>query len=144
MIHVIAVAQYVSTHLFGIVMAIITSIMVGWVWHGLVFGKLWVRLTRLDTISKEEAMKGMYPGLAANIVMVFVQAALLGRALQILTLRNVGDALIIAVLLWLPFSALVLLNTYVWARRPMLLWVLDALYNLASMLAVASVLYYTL
>ena len=46
--------------------------------------------------------------------------------------------------LWLPFTALVIINSYAWLGRKVGHMVLDCAYNLVSMWAIAAILYYTL
>ncbi len=145
MIHLIAIAGYVSTHVVGIILAIIVSFAVGFLWHGPLFGKQWMALNKMEQPKKEEMkFSMMLPGIAANIVMVFVQSAVLGRAFQILILPNIGYAFIIATILWLPFTALTIVNSYAWTGKPVQLMVLDAAFYLVSLYAVAAVLYATL
>lgn len=76
--------------------------------------------------------------------MAFVQSALLGRAFEMLYLPSIGYAFLIATLFWIPFTALVLLNMYVWARKPFVLFCIDAGYTLVTMWVLAAVLYVTL
>lgn len=145
MLHLLAVGQYVQTHIPGILLAILATYAIGFAWHGPLFGRQWVALNNLTPPKKEDMRFSlMLPGLSANFVMVFVQAAVLGRALELLRLAGIGDALIIAVILWLPFTALTIVNSYAWLGKSWRLMVLDAGYNLASLLAVAAVLYATL
>lgn len=145
MIHLLAVGQYVQTHIIGILLAILATYAIGFMWHGPLFGQVWMKLNGIKPPKPEEMkFSMMLPGLSANFVMVFVQSAVLGRALQMLELRGVGDALIIAVILWLPFTALTIVNSYAWLGKSWKLMVLDSGYNLASLLAVSAVLYATL
>lgn len=145
MIHVLAVVTFAQTHILNILLAIFATYVLGFLWHGPIFGKQWMKLNNI-TPPKKEDMKFsmMLPGLAANFVMVFVQAAVLGRAFEILALANVGHALFIATLLWFPFTALAILNTNAWLGKKFAHTAMDAGYYLASMWAVAAVLYYTI
>ncbi len=145
MVHLIAVGTYVQTHIIGILLAIVASYIIGFIWHGPLFGKQWIALNNMKQPSKDEMkFSMMLPGLSANFVMVFVQSAVLGRAFQLVSLSNIGDALIIATIIWLPFSALLLANIYAWSGKPMKLFVLDSAHALVSMWAIAAVLYATL
>jgi len=145
MIHLIAIAGYVTTHVVGIILAIIVSFAVGFLWHGPLFGRQWMALNNIPQPKKEDRkFSMMLPGIAANTVMVFVQSAVLGRAFQILVLPNIGYAFIIATILWLPFTALTIVNSYAWVGKPMKLMVLDAAHYLVALYAVAAVLYATL
>ncbi len=143
--HLIAVGQYVQGHVIGILLAIVASIALGFVWHGPLFGKQWMALSGITPPKPEDVkFSMMLPGLAMSVVMLFVQASVLGRAFQLVALADVGQAMLIAVIIWLPFTALTIANIYTWAGRPKTLIVLDAGYSLVSMLATAAILYATL
>lgn len=143
--HIVAVGQYVQGHVLGIIGAIVASIALGFVWHGPLFGKKWMAYNGLKQPKKGEATFGMMlPGFIASIVMLFVQSAVMGRAFQLVALQNIGQALLIAVILWLPFTALTLANIYTWSGKSKGMFVLDAGYSLVSILVTAAILYTTL
>lgn len=145
MIHLIAILGYVQTHIPGILLAILATYIIGFAWHGPLFGKTWMALNGLTPPAKDERkFSMMLPGLSANFVMVFVQSAVLGRAFQILEMPSIGYAFLIATILWLPFTALTIVNSYAWLGKPVKLMALDSLHYLASLWAVAAVLYVTL
>ena len=145
MMHVIAIGKYVQTHVLGIFLAIVVSYIIGFLWHGPLFGKLWIKLNGIKQPKKEDMkFSMMLPGLTANLVLIFVQSAVMGRAFQLVSMTSVADALIIATLLWLPFTALVIINIYAWVGKPVKLMMLDCAHALLSMWAVATVLYFTL
>lgn len=143
--HLIAIAHYVQGHILGILLAIVATYVIGFIWHGPLFGKQWMKYNKM-TPPKKKDMKFsmMLPGLAANFVMVFVQSAVLGRSFEILLLPNIGYALLIATILWLPFTGLAIVNSYAWEGKKVGHMCLDAAYYLVSIWAVAAVLYATL
>jgi hypothetical protein len=145
MIHLIAIASYVQTHLLSILLAILVSYVIGFTWHGPLFGKLWMSYNNI-TPPKKGDMKFsmMLPGLIANFVLVFTQSAVLGRTFQIVSLSSVGQALLIATILWLPFTGLTIVNSYAWQGKKAGHMALDAAFYLVSLWAVAAVLFYTL
>ena len=145
MIHLLAVGQYVQTHIIGILLAILATYVIGFMWHGPLFGQVWMKLNGIKPPKPEEMkFSMMLPGLSANFVAVFVQSAVLGRTFQIVELRSVVDALLIATILWLPFTALTIVNTNAWLGKTWKLTLLDAAHYLAAIWAVAAVLYVTL
>ncbi|HLC76057.1 MAG TPA: DUF1761 domain-containing protein [Candidatus Peribacterales bacterium] len=145
MIHLLAIAGYVQTHLLGVLLAIIVSFIIGFIWHGPLFGKQWMAMNNIVQPAKEDIkFSMMLPGIAANTVLVFVQSAVLGRAFQILLLPSIFHAFIIVLILWLPFTALTIINSYAWLGKPVKLMVFDSAYYLVSLLAIAVVLYVTL
>ena len=145
MIHLVAISGYVQTHILGILLAIVASFVVGFTWHGPLFGKQWMAYNKM-TPPKKEDMKFsmMLPGICANVVMVFVQSAVLGRTFQLVSLTHIGDALMIATIFWLPFTGLAIANSYAWEGKRFGHIILDASFYLVSLWVVAAVLYATM
>jgi hypothetical protein len=144
MVHLIAIAGYVQSHVVGVLLAIVASIAVGFVWHGVLFNKPWARMTNLGHLTDAQKRQGMIEGMAVSMVMAFLQAAVIGRALQILFLPNILHAFVIATAIWVPFTGMTMLNNYVWSRKPIAFFLIDAGYSLASLWAIAAVVYATL
>ena len=145
MTHLTAVLNFASTHVLGIVLSLVATYVIGFIWHGPLFGKQWIALNKLTPPKKDEMkFSMMLPGLTANLVLVVVQASVLGRAFELVSMTSVLDALIIATIIWLPFTALVIININTWCGKPAKLTVLDCGHALASIWAIAAVMYYTL
>src|SRR3989344_5553029 len=142
MIHLIAIGSYVQTHVVGILIAIAVSYAVGFAWHGPLFGKQWMEANNIPMPKKEDMkFSMMLPGLSANLLAVFVQAAVMGRAFQILEMPSIWHAFIITTIFWLPFTGLTILNSNAWLGKPKRVTMLDAGYYLVSLWAIAAVLY---
>ena len=143
--HLLAVSLYVQTHVLSILLAIVASFVVGFTWHGPLFGKLWMKYNKMTPPKKGEMkFSMMLPGICANTVMVFMQSAVLGRAFQMVSLANFGEALLIATILWLPFTGLTIVNSYAWEGKRVGHMCLDVSFSLVSIWVVAAVLYVTL
>ena len=125
----------------SILLAIVASFIVGFLWHGPLFGKQWIKLNKLPTPKKGEMkFSMMLPGIIASIVMAFMQALLLGMMFDVMDIVTLTPALLITATLWLPFTGLVLVNEYAWLGKSPMLMAYDALYNLVSMCAITAVL----
>lgn len=140
--HLIALGTYAQTHVLAILICIVVGIAIGFIWHGPLFGQKWIKLNGLTPPKKGEATFGMMlPGFIAAIIMLFVQAMVMGRTFELVALTGIGQALLIAVVLWLPFTGLVILNSNAWLGKSWAHTAIDAGYNLVSMLAIAAILY---
>ena len=138
-----ALGGYVITHPFGIIMALVASYFIGFMWHGPLFGKMWMECNGMPMPKKEDIkFSMMLPGLIANFVKVVLQAAVLGYVFQ--GVPSITNVLIITTVLWLPFMALTIANIYAWSGKPFKLTVLDSAYELVSIWAMAAILFYTL
>ncbi len=143
--HIIAVGGYIQGHVLGIVISLVLSFIIGFAWHGPIFGKQWMAYNGITPPKPEDVkFSMMLPGIVANLLMVFVQCAVIGRALQILSLSSVLDALIIGLIFWLPFTALTVINSYTWENKKPGHMALTAGYYLVTTLMISAVLYYTL
>jgi hypothetical protein len=68
--------QYMATHPFSILMALVASYFIGFMWHGPLFGKMWMDCNNMPMPKKEDMkFSMMLPGLSANFVKVIVRPA---------------------------------------------------------------------
>ncbi len=137
--------HFVATHVLSVIIALIASYAVGFAWHGPVFGKLWMAYNKM-TPPKKEDMKFsmMLPGLSANFVLVIVQCTVLGFLLESFAVTTIFDALLMASLIWLPFTALPIVNSYAWEGKKIGHMCLDAGYYLVSICVTTAILYTSL
>lgn len=143
--HLLAVWNYVATHPLGVVLAIVASFVVGFLIHGPLFGKTWMKLNGIpEPKPGDVSFAQMVPGIAASILMAFFQVAVLGRTFEIVALTGIVQALLIATVIWLPFTFLALANEYLWAGKSWKNVAFDGVYNLLSTWTIAAVAYLTL
>ena len=145
MIHLIAIGQYLQGHVLGVLAAIVAYIVLGFLWHGPIFGMQWIKLNKMPMPKKEDMkFSMMIPGLCSSIATAFVQSAVMGRTFQILVMPNIFFAFLIATILWLPFTGMVMLTNYTWSQKPAKLFLLDGAFSLISLWLIAAILYVTL
>ncbi len=132
--------QYVQGHIAGILLCIVASIALGFMWHGPMFGKQWMKYNKMAPPKKSEMkFSMMVPGLVTSAITIFIQATVLGWATQ--EVPDIWLALWLAAVIWLPFSALTIANIYVWSAKPKGLIFLDAGFSLLSMLITTAILF---
>lgn len=117
-----------TVHLPALLVASLAGFLIGFLWHGPVFGKTWIALmgwTEKDiAAAKNRPMAGtMALGFVAQVVTAFV-LALLAR---VLGLASVPEALQLAFWAWFGFIAPTFLNGVLWEGRSINLY----LFNLA-------------
>ncbi len=143
MVYITPVFTFVQNNILAVVIAIAATIFLGFLWHGPIFGKQWIALNKITPPKPEEVKFSMMaPGLIISIILSFLQAAVIGRLLEVLAPASIVDALVIVAGLWLPFTGLVIAGIYTWASRPTKLTFLDSFHNLASMWVITTVLFY--
>lgn len=135
--------EYAQGNLFGIFIALLVSYGIGTLWHGPLFGKRWMAYNGMKQPKKEDVkFSMMVPGLVANFFHVVTLCMVLGLLME-LTSDSVWDAIGIATVLWIPFTALAFVNNYAWAGKKVGHMVLDIGYYLVSYWAIAAVLFAT-
>lgn len=141
MIHLQALGAFIVSHPFAILLCMVAYMLIGSVWYGPLFMKQWAKLTGMDKVKKEVMQKAMWPAMIASLATAFVQSVVMGRTFEILDMSHWAYPLIIATVLWLPFTFMVLAQNYAYTMKsPKLLWI-DSGYMLVSMWAMAAILY---
>lgn len=142
MIHLVALAQYVQQSWLAVLLSIVAGLFIGFMWHGPVFGKQWMKYNKI-TPPKPEDMKFsmMIPGFVAGIVMLFVQATILGRTFEVIAIMNLGQALLIGSIISVAFTGLTIVNGYTWSGKAYGHMFMDAAFNLVSTWAVCAIVY---
>jgi hypothetical protein len=118
------------------------SMMVGSIWYGPLFGKLFMKASGMDTWSKEKkdaAMKNMglsYVGqFIASLVMFYMLAGIIvsfGHA-------SFGGGIMTALLIWLGFIVPVKIGDLAWGGDQRLFW-LNTGYYFVNMIVVGAIL----
>ena len=114
----------------AIIAAGISSMVVGFIWYGPLFGKMWMHLTGKKEMGDKKDMPKTYGILfAASLVAAYVLSVL-------------GPSLGTAFWIWLGFQATLLLNSVLFEGKSWNLYFLNAGHQLVSLLAMSWVLSY--
>src|SRR3989344_4272333 len=110
----------------AVVAAGVVNMVVGYLWYGPLFGKMWKGLMGFtDESMKSMAMKPMVAmawGFVASLVMAYV----LSRFAFVSGAIDVMGALTLAFWVWLGFLATTTIGSYLWEGKPFKLFVLCA------------------
>lgn len=143
MVHLQALGTFVASNILALLLCVFVYMLIGAVWYGFLFMKAWLRLSGADKLTDAEKKKTMIHGMATSIITGLVIAIVLGRGMQILDMSSVAYPLVIATILWLPFTALPMAQCAAHAHKPFKLLAIDAGYMLVSLWAMSLVLYAT-
>lgn len=121
-----------------IIGAAIAAFVVGGLWHGPLFGKQWMRLMGISPKKKMKCspVKSMTLGFVSLVVAAYV----LNMFLLLLGADTAKEAVIAAFILWLGFSAPIMLGSYLWENRSFKLTAFNAFYRLVELAVLAIVL----
>lgn len=124
----------------AVLVAALASFMIGFMWHGPVFGKTWMSLMKITPAQMEKGKKEMEKKMPLYMLLAFVQQLVTSFVIAVLcTLTGVIDvasAVILAVLLWLGMIATTLLSGVLWEGRSVPLYLFNLAYNFVNILVI--------
>jgi len=134
----------VSINYWAVLVAAVVNMVVGFLWYGPIFGKMWIAMmgwSSTDVARGEEKMKKeMNKSYALAFLSSLVMAYVLAYFVFIYGAVSVGGALELAFWIWLGFMATISLSGYIWEGKPFKLFVLNAGEQLVALALMALVL----
>jgi hypothetical protein len=128
-----------SVNYVAVLVAAVASMVVGFLWYGPLFGKMWMKLSGLKEMGdKSQAARNYGLTFVGSLVMAYVLAALL----SLTNTASLMEALKMALWSWLGFQATILLGTVLWEGKSWNLYFLNVSYWLVNLLVIAAVLSY--
>lgn len=134
----IKIYMQVPINYIAVLVAAIASMVLGFLWYGSLFGKIWMELSGIthEKIDAEKA-SGMEKNYAiafvGSLVMSYVLAHALVFASAYLKVNGVSAGIEVGVWNWLGFIAPVTLGTVLWEGKSWKLWVLNNAYYLVTL-----------
>lgn len=117
----------------AILVAAVSNMVVGFIWYGPLFGKMWMKLNKMDgskmNMDGMAQMKMYVPTYIAAAVMAYV----LSWAMSATGMTSLMGGVKLGVLLWLGFVATVKLADVIFSGKSYQAYVLEAGYWLVSL-----------
>ena len=123
-----------------IIGAAIVAFVVGAIWHGPLFGKVWMKMMNITPKITKKMKCSPTKSMTLGFVSVIVAAYVLNMFLLILGADTVKEAVIAAFILWLGFSAPIVFGSYLWENRSFKLTAFNGFYRLVELAVLAIVL----
>lgn len=125
---------------WSVLVAAIASFAVGWLWHGPLFGKMWMKEMGFTpkSMKKMKLSPGtaMFWGFIATLVTAYVLALIVGYTM----VATFGAGAQLAFWLWLGFIAPVQFGKFLWEGKSFKLFAINAAYYLASLIVISGIL----
>lgn len=116
-----------------VVAAAAAAFVIGFLWHGPLFGKTWMRLMKIDPATLEREKQEMAKKMPMILALAFVQQLIVATVISMLAgallVSNAAGALTLAFWLWLGFIATVQLNGVLWEKRTVNLYAFNIVYH---------------
>jgi hypothetical protein len=140
----------IHVNVLAVLAAVVASFIFGWLWHGPVFGKVWMRLMNMSENFRPQAsemVKSIIIGLVGTVLMayVLVHSTLVWRP-SVWGLS--GDqapyvyGFFSGFFVWLGYIVPVLLNKVAWERRSWKLFGFSATYQFFNLQLLAMIIAY--
>jgi hypothetical protein len=128
-----------AVNLLAVALAAIAAFFVGFLWHGPLFGRTWMRLSG---ISEKEAKAAMEKGgMGKTMFLAFLQQLVTAFVMALfaydLGVADAIDALLLAFWAWLGFVVTVHLNAVLWEKRAPALYLFNIAYQFVSFAVIA-------
>ena len=111
---------------------------IGFLWYGPIFGKLWMRLSKIPAAeiakAKKKGTKGMAKPMLLNFIGTFIMVYVLSGFLALLGINIPAQGALIGFWIWLGFFAsTTLLGGVLWEGKSWSLFSLNGLYWLVTL-----------
>lgn len=128
----------ISIQYGAVVLAAVANFIIGFLFHGPLFGKLWMKLANIHPTGKEK-FKDMIPQMVKNLVMNLISAYVLSLFVFAIG-GNIINGMIIALLIWLGFIVTGSSMDVIWMGKSWKLWCFELVVSLVSFIAMALIL----
>lgn len=128
----------IQVNLLAVLLSAVAAMVVGSFWYGPLFGKTWMKLvgTKKEDINKSEMPK-LY---GAMFIGALIEAYILSHFIHYAGAYTLVNGIKTGVWAWLGFVATVMLGNYLFSKKPMQLYYIDAGYALANLIIMGAIL----
>ena len=135
----------VSIHVFTVLLAAVVAFILGFLFHGPVSGKLWMKLANIHPTGNEkfaDMVPQMLWNLVANFVTAFVLAIVYAFAStsSLLGGAGVGTGIVCGLLVWIGFLVTTTSIEVIWMGRSVKLWLFECACSLVVMVVMGALI----
>jgi hypothetical protein len=123
-----------------IIGAAIAAFVLGFLWHGPLFGRAWMKMMNITPKSLKKMKCTPAKAMTLGFFSLLVAAYVLNMFLLLLGADTAKEAVIAAFILWLGFSAPIVFGGYLWENRSFKLTAFNGFYRLVELAVLAVVL----
>ena len=124
----------------AVLVASVVSILVSFIWYGPIFGKTWMKLTKLTPKDAAKGKKQMPANTLGMFVAMLVMNFILANLLDFAGALSVANALAVGFMVWLGFIATVLFGNWIWSRGRSRLFAINVAHYLVILLVSSAII----
>lgn len=126
----------------AVVVAGVAMFLIGGIWYGAVFAKLWQRLHGYTDEQVKAMQKARPPQVFFSVMLSAYLIGALSMALIVVNmgLRSAFDGVVLGAFLWLFATTVIGLTDHITRTRPFAAYILDSAYQLVAFMAAGAIL----
>ncbi len=121
-----------------VVLAAAVNFIIGFLFHGPLFGKLWMKLANIHPTGNEK-FKDMVPQMVKNMIMNLISAFVLAVFITLIG-KSIGNGIVVAVLVWFGFIVTGSSMDVIWMGKSKKLWLFEVISSLACLIAMGALI----
>lgn len=130
----------IDVNLVTVLVATVAASGLGFLWYSpLMFGNVWIKILRLDKLSKKEMSKDMGLTMGLMIANTFLVAWVMAMLLRALGVMDIFSAYLWAGLIWASLMGGTMISNGLFAKTRKKVLLIDVSYRLAMLLAMVTV-----
>ena len=133
-------APYVEINYLAVLAAAIASFVIGFVWHGPLFGKQWMKLMGFTEKSMKEMKLTPVQAMAGGFVATLLMSYIFAHFIDYVQASTIVEGVVAGLWIWLGFVATIMLNGVLWEGRPFKLYLLNVSYHLVTLAVMGVIL----
>lgn len=126
---------------WAVLVSAVVSMIIGWLWFGLIFGKAWVKLMNIDMKKMEEMKK---KGMAKPYIIMFIGLLLMNYVfahfIDYADAATFNQGLVAGFWIWLGFFVPVMIGMVLWEGKPLKLYFIHVFHYLVVLLVSGAIL----
>ncbi|MDO8481235.1 MAG: DUF1761 domain-containing protein [Nanoarchaeota archaeon] len=124
----------------GVVLAALASMVLGWLWYGPLFGKMWIAAMKIDPKKGADMKKNMGKSYFGMIISSLLTFFVLAKLMETFSITTMNGALMLGLWIWLGFVLTVEFGSVLWEGRSSKVFFINSAYELLKILVGAWVL----
>ena len=134
-------AILVPVNYLAVLAAAAASMVIGFLWYGPLFGKQYMKLMKVDDKKLKAAKKkGMGKSYALTFLTSLITGYVLANFVGYLGASTASEGAVLGFLVWIGFFATTQLGIVIWEGKPVKLYFLKTLNELATLAAMGAIL----
>ena len=129
-----------SMNYLAVLVAALSSFVVGWIWYGPLFGKLWMKLNNFTPESLKEGGMSMPVIMGLNYIATFVAAFAIAMFLGFIDRFDAGSGILAGLMIVIFWIATNRLNDVLYERKPFGLFLINMGYSLVTFILMGAII----